>query len=340
MKKFLSLVLCALLLLSAISLVGCGGETEQDTTGDIEQNPENTTTLQFGLGLYTEASATSANVDANGQSKVTITLAAITVDADGKVVACEIDTADNSVSHTADGKAIARESFSTKRELGYDYNMKNYGAPKEWFEQADAFEAVVAGKTLNEIKALVVDSDKGTDEVLTAGCTITINEFVLAIEKAFANLAESNATADSALKIGVYTEQTGTDATVDANGQNKLETTIFAAAVDADGKIVAASSDCVQTVFAFDTTGASLFDATKPVSSKKELGYDYNMKNYGAALEWFEHAAAFDALCVGKTAAEVGALLAADNYGTDDVKAAGCTILVDGFVKAAVKIGY
>jgi hypothetical protein len=42
---------------------------------------------------------------------------------------------------------------------------------------------------------------------------------------------------------------------------------------------------------------------------------------------------------VGKTATEIKALCAADNYGTDEVKNAGCTILVNGFVKAAAKIG-
>ena len=44
-------------------------------------------------------------------------------------------------------------------------------------------------------------------------------------------------------------------------------------------------------------------------------------------------------LCVGKNATEITALMASDNYGTADVKAAGCTILVNGLVKAASKIG-
>ena len=86
--------------------------------------------------------------------------------------------------------------------------------------------------------------------------------------------------------------------------------------------------------------GASTFDATKAISSKKELGDGYNMKAYGgAALEWYEQAAAFDSACVGKKPADVASLMGADNYGTADVKGVGCTILVDGFVKAATKIG-
>jgi hypothetical protein len=73
--------------------------------------------------------------------------------------------------------------------------------------------------------------------------------------------------------------------------------------------------------------------------SKRELGANYGMVAYGnAAKEWFEQADAFNALCVGKTVAEIVALCGADNYGTDEVKTAGCTILVDGFTKAADKL--
>jgi hypothetical protein len=42
---------------------------------------------------------------------------------------------------------------------------------------------------------------------------------------------------------------------------------------------------------------------------------------------------------VGKTATEIKALCASDNYGTEEVKTAGCTILVNGLTKAAAKIG-
>ena len=48
---------------------------------------------------------------------------------------------------------------------------------------------------------------------------------------------------------------------------------------------------------------------------------------------------AFNALCIGKTASDVNALMGSDNYGNADVKAAGCTILVNGLVKAAAKVG-
>ena len=142
MRKFLALTLC-LLTVIPMALVGCG-KTEPAT-------------VQFGAGEYISD----------------VTYAAVTVDANGKIVACELDTASNTVNFTTDGKAVANNEFKTKYELGNDYNMVKYGgSAKEWFEQADAFEKVVVGKTLDEVKALVVNGDKGTDEVLTAGCRL------------------------------------------------------------------------------------------------------------------------------------------------------------------------
>lgn len=326
MKKFICVFLSVLMLLATFTLVACKKEAE---------------TLKFGLGVYTNVSkASDADGDKAGEGNAAITAAAITVDAEGKVVACQLDTADNTVKYTSEGKAVAGD-FKTKYELGKDYNMVAYGgATKEWYEQADAFEGVVVGKTVDEIKAMVAEGNKGTEDVVNAGCTIMVNEFVGAIEKAFANLAESEATAETTLKIAMYTEQTTKDATEDANGHNQIETTVFAAAMDADDKVVVAASDCVQVKFTFDAKGASKYDLTKAVSSKREMGANYNMVAYGgAAKEWFEQADAFNGLCVGKTVDEIVAFCGADNYGTDEVKNAGCTILVNGFTKAAAKLG-
>ncbi len=332
MKKLLCLSLSVLMV---VSMVGCKKEEKKAET------------LKFGMGVVTEVSkASNAEADANGQGKVTTNVAVVTVDAAGKIVACQLDAADATVAYTGDGKAIANESFATKYELGDAYNMVAYGgAVKEWYQQADAFESVVAGKTLDEVKALVAGEGKGTEDVINAGCTITVTEFVQAIEKAYNNAVASDVTAEHTLKLGVSTAQSCKDATEDADGQNQLETTFLAVAVDAEGKVVAATSDCVQVKFTFDATGASTYDLTKAVSSKKEAGANYGMSAYGTDLngdgvikEWFEQAAAFDAACVGKTANEIASMMGADNYGNADLQSAGCTILVDGFVKAVGKL--
>ena len=327
MKKFICVTLCVLMALATMTtLTACGEKT-----------------VRLGLGLYVATPTVSnATEDGNGKAQATVTVAAVTLDAAGKIVSCQLDTADTTVEFTADGKAVAKESIKTKYEMGKDYNMVTYGnAAKEWFEQADAFEGVVVGKTVDEVKALVAAENKGTDEVINAGCTIMVSDFVKAIEKAVANAVETGAASDDELKLGIYTQQTTKDAAgEDVKGSNKLETTFFAAAMNDDGVISAVASDCVQIEFTFDNKGASSFDTAKAISSKREQGANYGMVAYGnAAKEWFEQADAFNAACVGKKVSEVNALMGADNYGNADVKSAGCTILVNGFVKAAAKIG-
>ena len=324
MKKLIALSLCVLMAVSVLFIGGCSSSA-----------------VKFGAGVYVGApSAADATEDKDGSGKVDVTVAAVTVDKNGKIVSCDLDTASTTVTFTADGKAVAAEDLKTKRELGNDYNMVAYGgAAKEWFEQADAFESVVIGKTLDEVKALVVDGYKGNDDVVKAGCTIGISDFVGAVEKAYNAAAESKATAKDVVKVAASTELTCADATEDKDGSTKVATTVFAAAVDANGKVTAASSDCVEVTFTFTTAGVSTFDATKPVSSKKEQGADYGMVAYaGAAKEWFEQAAAFDAACIGKTASEISGLMGDDGKGVADLQSAGCTIYVSGFVKAASKI--
>ncbi len=326
MKKIISILMVSVMILTLFTFTGCKNEEP---------------TLKLGLGLDIAASATDATADKAGQGQATVTAAAVLVDADGKIVKAFIDCADNKVGYTEEGKAVANDSFNTKYELGKDYNMVAYGGSvKEWFEQADAFCALIVGKTAAEVKALVAEGNKGTDEVLGAGCTIDISEFANAVDNAISNATASNATKNDTLKLGISTIQTVADATEDKAGSNKVEINFFAAAVNAEGKVVAASSDCVEVSFGFDIAGKSTFDATKEVVSKKAQGDSYGMKAYGgSAKEWFEQAAAFDAACVGKAANEIEGLMAEDNKGSADLQSAGCTIIVSGFVKAASKIG-
>ena len=358
MKRILSVFLGILMILSVLSFTACGetaDTTANDTTANTNANTNADTnadtdapngeepkpaTVKVGFGIHTTATTANAADEKKGNGKATVTAAIVTVDADGKIVAATFDTAEITVEHTADGKAVAKDEFKTKYEQGDAYNMVAYGGAKlEWYKQADAFKTVVAGKTLDEVKALIAEGNKGNADVQAAGCTIMIHEFVNAIEKAYNNASDSTVTADATLKIGFATEQTATDATDEKAGSNQIETTVFAAAVDANGKIMAAKTDCVQVKFTFDSKGASTFDTTKAIETKRELGDKYGMKAYGGAkYEWYEHADIFESLCVGKTAADVTAFLAEGDKGTADVQAAGCTVYVDGFTKAAAKI--
>ena len=255
MKKFISLLLLPAMLLGIFALFSCNDDAP----------------LKLGLGVTTTVSASNATEKKAGQGQAITTVAAVLVNEKGKIVRAFLDCAENKVDYTAEGKAIKVDSFKTKYELKESYGMKNAGATKEWYQQADAFCKVVKGKTVDKVKALVASDQRGTKEVLNAGCTIAVSDFVKAIENAVANAAESSATKKSTLKLTAVTSQTASDATNEKAGSNKLSTTFFAAAVDSQGKIVAANSDCVESDFTFDINGKSTFDTTKAVVSKKQL---------------------------------------------------------------------
>lgn len=82
-------------------------------------------------------------------------------------------------------------SLKTKTELKEEYNMKAAsGIQKEWYEQMTAFEAWTKGKTLKDLTDIATGktaegspaAKEGSD--LASGCTMAINEFNAAIEKA------------------------------------------------------------------------------------------------------------------------------------------------------------
>ena len=324
MKKVLSLTLALIMVASALFVVGCAKK----------ESP-----LKLGLGVYAYyEEITNATAEKNGSGNAVATIAAVLLDADGKIVKCELDSADNKIAFTAEGKCVLAKEFKTKYELGNDYNMKAYGgATKEWFEQADAFEKLTIGKTIEQVKALEAGENKGNADVIAAGCTIKISDFVKALEKAVANATDSKAVESNTFKLGIVTEAEGADATEAKAGSIELETSIVAAAVDADGKVTAIVNDCLQVKYGFDTAGVASTDKATKLSTKRELGNDYNMKAYGgAAKEWFEQANAFDDTCLGKTATEIVGL-ATDGKAGDALVSAGCTVSVSGMVKAAEK---
>lgn len=346
MKKVICLVLSALMMLTLVSLVGCGGNVTPDET-----TTEAASALKFGLGVSASyAAATDADGETDGKGEVVVDIAAVSVDADGKIVSCVIDTADTTVKYTSAGAVVEAGEFATKGELGENYGMAAYGTDLdedgtvlEWDAQVDAFCKVVVGKTIAEVSALVVDG-YGSEEVVAADCTIAIAGFVKALEKAVANATDSDVTADSVLKLGVVTTAEGKDASDESEGEYEVDTAIVAVALDKDGKVVVAETDTVAAVFGFDTKGASTVDTTVELKTKREKGDEYGMAAYGTdlngdgkVLEWYAQADLFDTACKGLTADEIAALALETGYGAQDVQIAGCTMNIYSIVAAAVK---
>lgn len=335
MKKFLSILLVTLLALSCFALAGCSGDETTSTPSEDK--------YKFGMGLFTGfGTIKNADGDVNGNATVTTTAAAVILDKDGKVVKCAIDTVDAKVEYTANGELVAPTEYKTKGELGTDYGMSSIGKT-EWNVQVENLCKFAEGKTLTEIKAWVATDGKGTSDVQSAGCTITIADFVLALEKAISSAVESDVKADNTLSIGFVTKQEkGANATDDKDGSVNVVSNIVAAAVSG-GKAVATVTDCVDVKISFNVNGESMTDINSDLTSKRNLGTAYNMSAFGQDLngdgvvkEWNEQADVLDSIYKGKTADEIAALVA-EGYGVESVQTAGCTIAISDLVAAAVK---
>lgn len=340
MKKFLSIAIAIIMVAGVLFLVGCDKGPGEESKNDAAP------ALKFGMGVVAAyGEAKDATDEANGQGEVVVNVAAVLVGADGKIAKCVLDCADSKAQFTAEGAAVPAGEFKTKYEMGDDYNMVAYGGAKaEWYAQADAFAGLVAGKTIDEVKALVAEDYKGTEEVINAGCTIYVSDFVNAIEAAVNNAENSTATQDSTLKLGIVTSQSNKDATEEANGEIEISTSVVAVALDAEGKVIVADTDVAAGKLTFDVKGVSATDTTTAIVTKKAQGEDYQMALYGQDLnndgvvkEWYLQAEAFNEALAGKNATEIGALALETGYGSDDLQTAGCTIHVGDMVKAAVK---
>ncbi len=336
MKKILSISLVVLIALT--TLVACGSDKEAAK-------------VDFGMGVYTYyGTASSADGETNGSGEIFTTVAAVLVDADGKIVKCDIDTVDVSADYTSSGAAFVADEFKTKYELGDAYNMAAYGGDNngdgkvlEWYAQIDALESVIVGKTIDEVKALGAEGYYGTEEVQNAGCTIGVSDYLLAVEKAVANATASEATANDTLKVGVVTSVEAKDATTDAEGAVDFEISVAAVAANG-GKVTACVTDVAAASITFDAKGTATTDTTADIVTKLELGDNYGMAAYGSdlngdgkVLEWDEQSAAFNAACVGKTADEIAALVVNGYQAVEEVQTAGCTMGVADIAAALVK---
>ena len=67
--------------------------------------------VKTGIAIVSSLSGTNASADETGLAQVDSTVAAVTVDEDGKIVSCKIDVAQNKVPVNADG------SFDTSLTL-------------------------------------------------------------------------------------------------------------------------------------------------------------------------------------------------------------------------------
>ena len=342
MKKILALVLalCMIFALAACGQSAAPAATEAPAADAATEAPaaDAATEAPAAGGEYTLGMGVSLNTDSSksGNAQVDATVAAVVLDAEGKIVSCRIDCAQSKMD-ISEGTVDTAAEFKTKMELGDDYGMVAYGnAIAEWDAQAKAFEEYVVGKTAEEVAAIeTVQNDHGysvaADETLYASCTMQITDFIDAIVKACGDVNTMSFTSDGTFTLGLAAKTSAaesTDPTADADGVVKMYTEFGAAVVGADGKILAAVS--------FDEDGEITETAFK--GTKMELGDDYGMVAYGNAIaEWDAQSKAFSEYVVGKTAAEVAAIETTENdhgysVAADETLLASCTIQITGMM--------
>ncbi len=123
-------------------------------------------------------------------------MTAVALDKDGKVAKSIVDVAQVRINYDDSGVVTSDKTaeLKTKKELGADYGMvKNSDIGKEWFEQMEAFEEWMIGKTADEITGLKVkEKDANHTAVpdvpeLTSSVTITVDGYQKVVAEAIEN---------------------------------------------------------------------------------------------------------------------------------------------------------
>ncbi len=172
------------------------GNSQQDTengsgpAGDGE-NGESAADTQMGIGIVSRMKRVQNAGTTDGSAEINTTVAAVTVDAEGRILACMIDKVENklSISNTGAVDAAANTEYPTTKEQGDSYGMKD-ASPigREWYEQIQYFEQYVVGKTVEEINGIETDDHGYAQESdLNSSVTISITDFQAAITKAVEN---------------------------------------------------------------------------------------------------------------------------------------------------------
>ena len=345
MKKIIALILTFVLLLS---LTGCVGTTVVIGECTCPEGGHTTPApvvpaegaLKTGLSVSVKISdSVSATAEAAGAAKYDVTLAAVTVDENGRIVSCVIDSIPATVSFDAAGTITSdiAAQVLTKNELGDSYGMVAWGgAIAEWDKQVAAVAKYAEGKTVAELKNGDIDmttgkAKDGTD--LSSSATIYLAGYVYAIEAAVNNAQHRGAQAGDELVLATLNSVgSSISATADKAGNAQLDADITVL-TKKDGKITSCYIDSLQAKIGFDATGKITTDLSAGVKTKNELGKDYGMVAWGGAIaEWNEQAAAFASYVTGKTAAEVAGIAVTETTKPADADLSSTvTIAIGGF---------
>ena len=159
----------------------------------IENATEVSGAATFGFASVTSPTAESATADATGTAQYDTSIAAVALDADGKIVTVHVDVAQQGIKDiTTTGATEATAEtvdLRTKAEKKEDYGMKDTSAQMgniegggEWYEQAAAYEAYLVGKTAADVEGMELDTENHSGPVdLATSCTMSVVDLNAAV---------------------------------------------------------------------------------------------------------------------------------------------------------------
>ena len=346
MKKLLAMLLA---LVMVLSFAACATEeevVENEEETPVEETEETVEEATYTLGLGVVVSQTTGE-----KAQVDATFASVVTDAEGTIVAIDLDVA-QSKGVKNDAGVYTAEGFDarTKTEKGPDYGM-TVASPigAEWDAQMAAFEEWAIGKTVEYIVAVELVEHNNhnvamNEADLYAGCTMDISAFQAALADAANNTVEFTTAEEFALGLGVVTSCSVTDATAEADGNIQMYTDV-AAVVTAGDVVLAARLDAIQPKINLHADGTTT--GIEDLRSKYAKKEDYGMTVASPiGAEWYVQADAYCTYVAGKTAADLEAieLVEHNNHLVALNEAdlyAGCTMQVNSYIEATVKaIGY
>ncbi len=344
MKKLLAMLLALVMVLSFAACGTTEEPVEEPTDAPVEEPTEEPTEEPVAEATYTLGLGTVVSQTVGDKAQVDATFASVVLDAEGTIVAIDLDVA-QSKGVKDDAGVYTAEGFDarTKTEKGPDYGM-TVASPigAEWDAQMAAFEAWALGKTVEYVTGVELVEHNGhnvamNETDLYAGCTMDISAFQAALADALNNTVEFTAESFK-LGLGVVTSCSVKETSIEMY-------TDYAAVVTAGDVVLAARLDAIQPKIGLEADGTTT--GIEDLRSKYAKKEDYGMTVASPiAAEWYTQADAYCAYVVGKVAADLEAIELVEHNGhmvalNEADLYAGCTMQVNSYIAATVKaIGY
>ena len=362
-NKILCMALLAIIVFSLLGFTACSGSDVassfpvSSSTTEIESIPSlhPAGTYSLGLGAQTAVMASSAvNEDVvkwPGVAEMFTTVCAVLLDSQGSIAEMRFDKERIGANFTAEGMLSTDPGYENNSYYDYDESSEpvlksDFGY--SWRAQIDAFCSWAVGRRPHDVlnMPLVAKDIPGSfvaDEELSAVVTIDVSDMLHALQNALANAVEmeaENGVSRLGLTLMSQFSPLSADAMLDTDGEVipgfvRFEISFGAMLLSNTGHILSVRFDAMQYDITFDGVGGLYGTNDEPTLTKVQKGDSYGMRRISAiGKEWFEQIAAFEQWLVGKTPAEVIALLEGSEQGlaSDVDVVASVTIDISDFV--------